>query len=191
MPIVKYEAHYDGVFQRVPGHIPVQAVRRACPNYNPQLSMQKVELEHLEEGPAKLLLRLAEALPEAILGLGLMAEDSSEEPYVLDERDERRRIARQIRERRGQGLFRQELRERFGDTCLVTRCRLPDLLEAAHISPYRGEKDNHPSNGLLLRADIHTLFDLDLLGINPETLQVSLHPRLSGMGYEDFGGSEK
>jgi HNH endonuclease len=34
-----------------------------------------------------------------------------------------------------------------------------DILEAAHISPYRGEEDNHPENGLLLRADLHTLFD--------------------------------
>ncbi|MCY1080348.1 HNH endonuclease [Archangium lansingense] len=188
VPSVKYEAYFDGAFQRAPGHIPVQEVRRACPIYNAQLSMQKVDLARLE-GPAKSVLRLAETLPEAILGLGLVAEDSSEEPYVPNERDERKRIARQIRERRGQGPFRQGLRERFGDTCLVTRCRLPDLLEAAHISPYRGEKDNHPSNGLLLRADIHTLFDLDLLGINPETLQISLHPRLSGMGYETLAGA--
>jgi len=188
MLIVKYEAHFKGTFQKVRGHIPVQEVRRACPNYNPQLSMQEVELARLE-GPAKILLRLAETLPEAIQGLELVAADASEDPYVPNERDERKRIERQIRERRGQGPFRQALRERFSDTCLVTRCRLPDLLEAAHISPYRGEKDNHPSNGLLLRADIHTLFDLDLLGINPETLQVILNPTLRGMGYEGFAGA--
>ena len=58
--------------------------------------------------------------------------------------------------------------------CMVSGCQLVDLLEAAHIRPYRGENDNHPSNGLLLRADLHTLFDLDLLGIDPETLLVRL-----------------
>ncbi|MFE8600748.1 HNH endonuclease [Archangium violaceum] len=186
--VIKYEAYFDGTFQKAPGHIPVQDVRRACPTYNPQHSMQMVDLARLE-GPAKILRRMAETLPEAIQGLGLVAEDAAEEQYVPNERDERKRIERQIRERRGQGPFRQALRERFRDTCLVTRCRLPDLLEAAHISPYRGEKDNHPSNGLLLRADIHTLFDLDLLGINPESLQVILHPGLRGMGYEDFAGA--
>lgn len=56
-------------------------------------------------------------------------------------------------------------------------------MEAAHICPYRGEQDNHPANGLLLRADIHTLFDLDLLGINPDGLQVELHPDLE----EEYG----
>ncbi|WNG56064.1 HNH endonuclease [Archangium gephyra] len=187
-PCTHYAAYFDGAFRRVPGTISVQAVRQACPRYNGQLAMQEVELARLE-GAARALLGLAEALPEEGLGLGLVANDASEEPYVPDGRDDRERTARQIRARRGQAAFRQKLRERFQDTCLVTRCRLSDLLEAAHISPYRGEKDNHPSNGLLLRADIHTLFDLELLGINPETLQISLHPRLGGMGYDNLAGA--
>jgi putative restriction endonuclease len=37
---------------------------------------------------------------------------------------------------------------------------------------YRGMKDNDPSNGLLLRTDIHTLYDLNLLGIEPDSLKV-------------------
>jgi hypothetical protein len=53
---------------------------------------------------------------------------------------------------------------------------LLDVLEAAHIRPYLGENDNHPENGLLLRADIYTLFDLDLLGTEPDTLRVRIHP---------------
>jgi putative restriction endonuclease len=187
-PCTHYAAHFDGAFRRVVKHIPVEEVRRACPKYNGQLAMQEVDLARLE-GAAKSLPDLEEALPVASQGLGLVAADASEEAYVPDERDERERIARQIRARRGQAAFRQKLRERFNDTCVVTGCRLPDLLEAAHISPYRGDKDNHPSNGLLLRADIHTLFDLDLLGIDPKTLRISLHPKLKGMGYEQFAGT--
>jgi hypothetical protein len=184
---IRYSAWFDGAFQAVRGTIPVHEVRRACPRYNGQLAMQEVDLSLLD-GMAKNLLRMTEALPEAVRGLGLVAADAAEEAYVPDGRDERKRIAREIRARRGQAAFRQKLRERFKDTCVVTRCRLPDLLEAAHISPYLGEKDNHPSNGLLLRADIHTLFDLDLLGFNPETLEVHLHPKLKGMGYDSFSG---
>jgi putative restriction endonuclease len=61
----------------------------------------------------------------------------------------------------------------------VTGCTVLAVLEAAHIKPYRGERDNHSENGLLLRSDIHTLFDLDLLGIEPDRLQAELHPSLT------------
>ena len=57
-----------------------------------------------------------------------------------------------------------------------------DLLEAAHIKPYRGDRDNNPQNGLLLRADNHTLFDLDLLSIEPEQLRIELNPKIAADG---------
>lgn len=62
------------------------------------------------------------------------------------------------------------------------------VLEAAHIKLYQGDDDNHPENGLLLRSDIHTLFDLDLLGIEPDRLQVQLHPGLA-QEYVDLTGT--
>jgi len=99
--------------------------------------------------------------------------------YNPEEGDRRHVVVRQIRERRGQQKFRDALRERYGDRCLVTGCEVLAVLEAAHISPYRGEGDNHPENGLLLRTDIHTLFDLDLIGIEPDELQVELHSALA------------
>jgi predicted restriction endonuclease len=61
-------------------------------------------------------------------------------------------------------------------------------LEAAHLRPYRGEGDNHPSNGLLLRSDLHTLFDLGLIGINPEDHTIVIHPALRGTEYEQYDG---
>ena len=51
-------------------------------------------------------------------------------------------------------------------------------LEAAHIMPYRGTAYDHPENGLLLRADIHRLFDRLLISVNPKTLVVTLAPAL-------------
>ena len=41
------------------------------------------------------------------------------------------------------------------------------------------DSSNRTDNGLLLRTDIHTLFDLDLIGIEPERLQLKLHPALA------------
>jgi hypothetical protein len=107
--------------------------------------------------------------------------------YVPQEGDRRAVIQSQIRERRGQQAFRDALRSRYGEQCLVSGCGLLDVLEAAHIKPFRGEHDNHPENGLLLRADIHTLFDLNLLGVVPEGLFVKLHPSLmSDLHYASF-----
>ncbi len=47
-----------------------------------------------------------------------------------------------------------------------------DVLEAAHITPYLGPETNYVTNGLLLRADLHTLFDTGLLAVDPDTRQV-------------------
>ena len=98
------------------------------------------------------------------------------EAYLPDGRDTRQRIERSILSRRGQTSFRQALLT-AQKVCAVSGCGLVDILEAAHISPYRGEKDNHTTNGLLLRADIHTLFDLHLLGIEPETRVIQICPK--------------
>lgn len=68
--------------------------------------------------------------------------------------------------RRGQANFRARLLDAYEGRCCVTGCDLVDALEAAHISPYRGPQSNHLQNGLLLRADIHTLFDLGLLAFD-------------------------
>ena len=60
-------------------------------------------------------------------------------------------------------------------------------MEAAHILPYAGDKSDFVSNGLLLRGDIHTLFDLDLIGINPRTFAVALARSLRGTSYDELG----
>lgn len=114
-------------------------------------------------------------------------EPGEAEGYQPDDEDRRKTVERQIKERRGQQRFRQALRKRYHDRCVVTGCQLVHVLEAAHICAYRGEKDNDPSNGLLLRSDIHTLFDLDLLGIEPKTLEVKLHPAVVAE-YGEFEG---
>ena len=62
------------------------------------------------------------------------------------------------------------------------------MLEAAHIRPYRGEADNHAENGLLLRADLHTLFDFDLMGVEPSTLIVHFHPEVRVGEYQKLHG---
>jgi hypothetical protein len=63
-----------------------------------------------------------------------------------------------------------------------------DIVEPAYFKPYRGKPDNHPANGLLLRADLHTLFDLNLIGVEPGTLIVRVHDDAKRAGYGTFDG---
>ena len=74
--------------------------------------------------------------------------------------------------------------------CAITGCDAKQSLEAAHIIPYDGDNTNHPSNGLLLRADIHILFDLHLVTVDPETMKVLVAPSLHSTYYGKFDGRE-
>jgi len=70
-----------------------------------------------------------------------------------------------LRAREGQTRFRADLLQIFEGRCIVTGCVVDALLEAAHIEPYSEAQNHRLSNGLILRTDIHTLFDKGLLGI--------------------------
>lgn len=107
-------------------------------------------------------------------------------PKSIKEAKERIKIS--IARRQGQSKFRQSLLEAYNYRCAITDCDAQEALEAAHIIPYCETENNHPSNGLLLRADLHTLFDLDLITINPEAMQVHLAPSLRQTDYGRLHG---
>jgi len=65
-----------------------------------------------------------------------------------------------------------------------------EALKAAHIEAYRGPDSNHPQNGLLLRADLHSLFDLGLIAIDSGTMTVQLAPDLRGTVYGELHGRQ-
>jgi len=92
------------------------------------------------------------------------------------------------RVRRGQYKFRHALRGLYGDECAVTGYGPPAVLEATHIWPHSESGINKSENGLLLRADIHTLFDADLLRVDPDSLRVVLDPSLADTEYWTLNG---
>ena len=69
----------------------------------------------------------------------------------------------------------------------MTQFDAQPALEAAHIVPYRGPQTNHLSNGLLLRADMHDLFDLGLIAVS-ESMRLLLSRELEGTQYEQYDG---
>jgi predicted restriction endonuclease len=103
-------------------------------------------------------------------------------PPTVDERDYAQRL---IAIRRGQHTFRRGLLGAFDRTCCISGSRVEATLEATHIRPYRGTGSHVAGNGLLLRADLHTLFDLGLVTVLPYgTVRVA--PDLHGSEYEEF-----
>ena len=74
---------------------------------------------------------------------------------------------RSIKIRRGGARFRAKLISEYKE-CMFTGCKEVDVLEACHIVPYSISYDNSIENGLLLRSDIHVLFDLGKLDLDQE-----------------------
>lgn len=104
------------------------------------------------------------------------------ESFILSNVDTRERILQEVVVRRGQQEFREELISVYNSRCAITCTNIKDILEAAHIFPYKGSGTNVIANGILLRSDIHTLFDLDLLGID-ENDCVVLSKQIKGDSY--------
>jgi putative restriction endonuclease len=100
--------------------------------------------------------------------------------------DARAKVLRQIVLRQGQKKFRNQLLKVYNSTCLITGCNMPSVLEAAHITAYLGPDTNHLTNGLILRSDIHVLWDLGLIAIEPNEMKVYINQILIGSEYEQY-----
>lgn len=105
-------------------------------------------------------------------------------------KDAREKILTSIVRRQGQSRFRKKLLQAYMGRCCITGCDVEAVLEAAHIIPYQGTDTNHVANGLLLRTDIHTLFDLHIISINPDTKEVVIASSLIDTQYSDLEGKK-
>ncbi|MDE5422914.1 helix-turn-helix domain-containing protein [Ancylomarina sp. DW003] len=172
----QFTAYYEG-FYHVRGESNSSLRDYYIKGYNRNMSIQKLNFDFISTQFPSVASQLQAVPIKYPENTAFVSAKDDKLGYVDNGEDERNKVLRQIAERKGQAAFRRDLRRRYGDCCMVTGCKLVEVLEAAHIAPYRGEKDNHPENGLLLRSDIHTLFDLDLLGIDPEKLIIRIKPQ--------------
>jgi len=117
-----------------------------------------------------------------------VATSSEFDPTNIE--DARKRIMSSIVQRQGQGQFRARLLNAYQGRCAFTGCDASSALEAAHIVPYRGKETNLEANGPLLRADLHTLFDLGLITIDSSKMTIILSPSLSSGHYSALAGKE-
>jgi putative restriction endonuclease len=95
-------------------------------------------------------------------------------PGVAETRGQRFGEPHLIQSRLGQGGFRVLVTDIYERRCAVTQERTLPALEAAHIRPYGEGGEHEARNGLLLRRDIHSLFDAGYVTVTPDlTFEVS------------------
>ncbi len=139
--------------------------------------VQDINLEASDRQPSAELEQLA---------LAQQLADGEGDSESVAEAAERRAL--DIARRRGKSAVRQKLLEAYKCRCAITGCNAEAALEAAPILRTGTPESSSASNWLLLRADIHTLFDLNLIAIEPYTLTVRLAPNLSNTTYSALSG---
>lgn len=104
---------------------------------------------------------------------------AAEEPAATYGDADRQRFGEEYltRSRLGQGTFRVLVTDAYQRRCAVTGERTLPVLEAAHIKPFSLHGPHHVDNGILLRSDLHKLFDLGYVTVTPE-LRLEVSPRL-------------
>jgi len=121
------------------------------------------------------------------LRIGALADRVAEQPARYGEEV-------LVRPRLGQGAFRVLVTEAYSRRCAITGEKTLPVLEAAHIKPFSLQGPNEVTNGLLLRSDLHTLFDLGFLTVTPEhVIEVSKeikHRFENGREYYAYHGSK-
>lgn len=90
-----------------------------------------------------------------------------------------------VRQRLGQGSFRALVTQTYERRCAVTREKILPVLQAAHIRPVGAGGQHRIENGLLLRSDVHTLFDRGYVTVTPH-YEVRVSDRLR----DDFNNGE-
>ena len=117
--------------------------------------------------------------------IGLTETHGDFDPNAVE--DTRKRTTREINNREGQPAFRSGLLTAYEGRCAITGCAITQVLEAAHITPYLGPETNQISNGLLLRSDLHILWDNGLIFLDDD-YNLRILPSLESSEYGTLNG---
>lgn len=98
-------------------------------------------------------------------------------------REERARFGQPalVKPRLGQGAFRSLVTDIYQRKCAITGEKTLPALDAAHIWSYTEGGPHEPENGLLLRKDVHSLFDAGYITVDDD-----LHVNVSAKIKEQF-----
>lgn len=160
--ILEYTASYAGSWVGLDGLLDGATLRSLCVSPRSQLSLRPLKWDAFREALAQAggpeLLTVLEAA-RAITGGHRTAN---------------------VRVRVGQGSFRRHLLATSGAVCAFTGPAPTAALEAAHLYSYARVGEHHDHGGLLMRRDLHRLFDLGFITVDPTSMTIDVAPTLTG-----------
>lgn len=155
--VCKFASRHSIGWTDLEGAIDGALLRRCCFSPRSQLSMRPLDLSRVKEVLTSVgeghALRLAEDVRELV---------------------SHGHVQRVVRVRRGQAEFRRSLLDTFGSVCAFSGHAPPAALEAAHLYSYGDLGFHHSSGGLLLRRDLHALFDCGGLSVDQQLGTIDL-----------------
>lgn len=165
--VVEYTAHYGTSWVGLDGLLDGDTLRQSCVSPKSQLSLRPLHWQQFQAALSKAggpeLLTVLEASTRTIAGGHRNAN---------------------VRVRVGQGSFRRDLLAAMGHICAFTGPAPAQALEAAHLYSFAQVGEHHEHGGLLMRRDMHRLFDLGLIAVNPATQAISVSGSLAQ--YPDY-----
>ncbi|MFJ4092282.1 HNH endonuclease [Kitasatospora sp. NPDC089913] len=160
VPVTTYRSRYDFAWIGLPGVVSGSELRELCEEPGSQNAMRRLrwdDFQHrIETGKNATPLEIIKTTRDAIAGGHSKA---------------------MVRVRRGQPAFRAALLDVFGEVCAFTGPAPACVLEAAHLYSYAANGKHHANGGLLLRRDVHRLFDLGQISIDPQSLALDVAPK--------------
>ena len=170
--VTRYRERHDAAWFPLDGIFTGAELRCLGKSPKSQLSIRRLDWDRFQSALAQ------KGMADAAGGVAGRAQFGGSDGHV--------RVVTRIR--LGQAGFRRRLLERQGPICAVTGPQPSEVLEAAHLYSYAKIGQHHDHGGLLLRRDIHSLFDRGALAVDPKTLEVSLSGHL--MRYDTYRSLE-
>ncbi|WP_228236862.1 HNH endonuclease [Allomuricauda sp. M10] len=100
--------------------------------------------------------------------------------------DELEKVIIEANKRKNQSRFKNNLILAFDGRCAISQTSVNNVLEGCHIIPHSESGKNSTTNGILLRSDIHKLFDLGLILIHPKYLRIAVDDSLKQSEYYEL-----
>ncbi|WP_228923425.1 HNH endonuclease [Streptomyces sp. DH7] len=167
LPVTAFRAHYGGTWQPLDGCLGKVQLSELSPSRSHQQSIRKMHRH-----------RTLEAIKARGVRFPGRREVDGEGGHRRQELPGgSRRATASVR--RGQDAFRKALVRQYGLICAVTGAAPAEVLEAAHLRPFSNTQHHRVEEGLMLRSDVHRLFDSGLLAIDSR-LVVHVAPSLAG-----------
>ncbi|MGX7823574.1 HNH endonuclease [Actinokineospora sp. 24-640] len=156
--VTTFRTRHDAGWIDLGGRLAAEELRKLCLSPNSQLSIRELDFERFQAA------------------LGTTAAEDRMTPFevAMSRRISGGHRTAVVRVRIGQGAFRNDLLAKYGDACAFTGPTPRDALDAAHLYSYAADGRHQEEGGLLMRRDIHRLFDVGHIAVHPEKCTVDV-----------------